>query len=226
MRSSRRKILPIAKLLRKRFGHRRFAKGPDPVGELIRTILSQNTSDRNSNRAYDNLREHFRNWEGLRRARLSAIKREIKIAGLANIKAPRIRNALDEIERRCGSLNLNFLSGLDTKAGYKFLRSIKGIGPKTAACALLFSFGKAIMPVDTHIFRVTKRLGILGEKATREEAQEYFSAAVPKNLIYEFHLNIISHGREICVARNPKCPICNLKGLCKYYEDNYGRQST
>lgn len=211
------KILSIAKLLRKKYGRKRFKREADPVGELIGTILSQNTSDRNSHRAYDNLRRHFKNWDKLRRARTSAIKREIKIAGLANIKAPRIKGALDEIKRRYGSLNLDFLGGLDTDVGYKFLSSIKGVGPKTAACVLLFSFEKPIMPVDTHIFRVTKRLGILDRKATHEEAQEYFSVVVPKNLIYGFHINIISHGRQICTARNPRCSICNLKRSCKYY---------
>ncbi|MFH1779207.1 MAG: endonuclease III [Candidatus Omnitrophota bacterium] len=217
------KILSIAKLLRKSFGRRKFNRERDPIGELIRTILSQNTSDRNSVRAYDNLRRRFKNWDRLRKARVEQIKREIKIAGLANIKAPRIKGALDEIERRCGSLNLNFLSGLDVRLGYRFLRSIKGVGPKTAACVLLFSFRKPMMPVDTHIFRVTKRLGILDRKAAREEAQEYFSEIVPKDLIYEFHLNVITLGRQVCIARYPRCRICNLKRLCKYYRERYGR---
>ncbi len=217
------KITSIAKLLRKSYGRHRFNREADSIGELIRTILSQNTSDTNSHRAYDNLRRRFKNWERARRAKVQAIKREVKIAGLANIKAPRIKGALEEIKRRCGSLSLDLLDGLDTQAGYRFLKSIKGVGPKTAACVLLFSFRKPIMPVDTHIFRVTKRLGILDERATHEEAQGYFSAVVPKNLIYEFHINIILHGREVCVARYPKCPICNLKRLCKYYEGRYAR---
>ncbi len=217
------RILSISKLLRKSYGRRKFYRKTEPVGELIGTILSQNTSDRNSHRAYDNLKRHFKDWDRLRRVRISAIKREIKIAGLANIKAPRIKGALDEIKSRYGSLNLDFLGTLDTQVGYKFLRSIKGVGPKTAACVLLFSFGKPIMPVDTHIFRVTKRLGLLDNKASHEEAQEYFSGVVPKSLIYEFHINIILHGRKICVARNPKCPVCNLKRLCRYYRERYAR---
>ncbi len=217
------KISAVVKLLRRNFGRRKFTKKTDPVGELVKTILSQNTSDRNSFRAYNNLKKRFKNWDALRKSKVAAIRREIKIAGLANVKTPRIREALEEIKRRRGSLSLRFLRDLDTKEGYAFLRSIKGIGPKTAAVVLLFSFGKPIMPVDTHIHRVTKRLGILDEKATHEEAQEYFSAVVPKGLIYEFHINLISHGREICVARNPRCRICNLKRLCKYYKERYGR---
>lgn len=217
------KILSLAKLLRKNFGRHRFTRRTDPISELIRTVLSQNTSDRNSHRAYDNLRRHFKDWNRLRNAKVSAIKRKIKIAGLANIKAPRIKGALDEIERRCGSLNLNFLAGLDTHVGYEFLKSIKGVGPKTAACVLLFSFEKPIMPVDTHIYRVAKRLRLLDRDATHEEAQEYFSEVTPKNLIYEFHINMIRHGRQICNARAPRCSICNLRRLCKYYEVRYGR---
>ncbi len=215
MRFSR--VSAVFKLLRRNFGRRRFIRQTDAVGELVKTILSQNTSDRNSFRAYNNLKKRFKNWDALRRSEVSAIKRDIKIAGLANIKAPRIREALEEIKRRRGSLSLEFLRGLDAEHGYGFLRSIKGVGPKTAAVVLLFSFGKAVMPVDTHIYRVSKRLGILDEHATHEKAQDYFSAVVPKGSIYEFHLNLISHGRKICMVRNPRCAVCNLKRLCRYY---------
>lgn len=213
MRSS--KISAVVRLLRGNFGRRRFIRQADAVGELVKTILSQNTSDRNSFRAYNNLKKRFKNWDALRRAKVAAIKREIRIAGLANIKAPRIKGALGRIKIKRGSLNLEFLRGLDVQSGYEFLRSIKGVGPKTAAVVLLFSFGKPIMPVDTHVHRVAKRLGILDGKATHEQAQDYFSAVVPTNLIYEFHLNLISHGRQICIARNPRCEVCNLKRLCK-----------
>lgn len=217
MRAS--KVSAIVKLLRGNYGRRGFVKQKDAVGELVKTILSQNTSDRNSFRAFNNLKKRFKDWDALRIAKASEIKAEIKLAGLANIKAPRIKGALEEIKARRGSLSLDFLRGIDTEAGYEFLRSIKGVGPKTAAVVLLFSFGKPIVPVDTHVYRIAKRLGILREKAAREEAQEYLSAAVPKDLIYEFHINLISHGREICIARNPRCGVCNLKRLCKYYKE-------
>lgn len=218
-----RRISRIAGLLRRRFGRLRFAKETDAVGELVKTILSQNTSDVTSFRAFDNLKKRFRSWGGLRKANISAIRREIKIAGLSNIKAPRIKEALNEIVRRRGLLELDFLERLSTQEGYAFLRSIKGVGPKTAAIVLLFSFGKPIMPVDTHIFRVIKRLGFIGDKMTREKTQEYLTAVVPGNAIKEFHVHLIMHGRQICTARNPKCPICGLKMLCKYYRERYGR---
>lgn len=218
-----RKILAVRKLLRRRFGRLRFRTEKDPIGELVKTILSQNTSDVTSFRAFDNLKKRFKSWERLRRADVSAIRREIKIAGLSNIKAPRIKEALNEIVGRRGSLELDFLERLSEDEGYAFLRSIKGVGPKTAAIVLLFSFNKPVMPVDTHIFRVMRRLGFIGDRMTREKAQEYLTAASPGNAIKEFHVHLIMHGRQICTARDPKCPICNLKLLCKYYGERYGR---
>ena len=220
-----RKILAVRKLLRRRFGRLKFRTGKDPVGELVKTILSQNTSDVTSFRAFDNLKKRFRSWERLRKADVSAIRREIKIAGLSNIKAPRIKEALNEIVRRRGSLELYFLERLSTKEGYAFLRSIRGVGPKTAAIVLLFSFNRPVMPVDTHIFRVMKRLGFIGDKMAREKAQEYLTAVSPGNAIKEFHVHLIMHGRRICTARNPECPMCDLKMLCKYYGERYGSRA-
>lgn len=204
---------------------RKLSTEKDPIGELVKTILSQNTSDVTSFRAFDNLKKRFRSWESLRRADVSAIRREIKVAGLSNIKAPRIKGALSEIVRRRGSLELGFLRRLSTAEGYAFLRSIKGVGPKTAAIVLLFSFGRPIMPVDTHIFRVTRRLGLIGEKMTPEKAQEYLTSITPAGAIKKLHLLLIRHGRQVCTARAPKCPICVLKKLCKYYGEKYGRRA-
>ncbi|MDD4879539.1 MAG: endonuclease III [Candidatus Omnitrophica bacterium] len=221
----RRDITAVARLLRRHFGRLRFKREKDAVGLLVKTILSQNTSDITSFRAFDNLKKRFRSWESLRKADVSAIRREIRIAGLSNIKAPRIKYALSEITRRRGSLDLDFLKRLDTQAGYGFLRSIKGVGPKTSAIVLLFGFDKPVMPVDTHIFRVTKRLGLIGGKMTPEKAQKYLTGAAPKDAIKEFHVHLIMHGRQVCAARDPKCPVCDLKSLCKYYGEKHGRQS-
>jgi len=204
---------------------RKFRTANDPIGELVKTILSQNTSDVTSFRAFDNLKKRFRSWESLRKADVSAIRREIKAAGLSNIKAPRIKGALNEIVRRRGSLELDFLRRVSTDEGYAFLRSIKGVGPKTAAIVLLFSFNRPIMPVDTHIFRVTRRLGLIGEKMTPEKAQEYLTAITPAGTIKRLHLLLIMHGRRICTARDPKCPVCGLKRLCRYYGERYGRRA-
>jgi len=220
----RNKVIDVRGLLLKRFGRLDIPAEGDATGELVKTILSQNTSDITSLRAYDNLKRRFRDWEALRKAPLPAIRREIKIAGLSNIKAPRIKGALNEIKKRRNALDLNFLKGIGSRAAYKFLRSIKGVGPKTAAVVLLFSFGKPIMPVDTHIFRVMKRLGFISPGTTREKAQEYLTSASPAHDIKEFHLHLIMLGRQVCTAREPKCPLCNLKKMCKYYGDRHGRQ--
>ena len=219
-----RDIPAVIRLLRRRFGRLKLRTEKDAVGLLVKTILSQNTSDVTSFRAFDNLKKRFRSWESLRRADVSVIRREIKIAGLSNIKASRIKYALDVIFMLRGSLELYFLGRLDTREGYAFLRSIKGVGPKTAAIVLLFAFDKPIMPVDTHIFRVTKRLGFIGGKMTPEKTQEYLTAVSPKKAIKEFHVHLIMHGRQVCTARDPKCPVCSLKSLCKYYGEKYGRQ--
>ncbi len=216
------KVRSIRRLLLKRFGRLDIRPEKDAVGELVKTILSQNTSDVTSLRAFDNLKKGFKDWDSLRRSGLISIKKNIRSAGLSNIKAPRIKGALNEIVRRRGALDLGFLGGLDTVSGYRFLRSIKGIGPKTAAVVLLFSFGKPIMPVDTHILRVIKRLGLIDPKATREKAQDFLTEKSPKHAIKEFHLHLILHGREICTARAPKCPLCNLRPMCKYYGEKYG----
>ncbi|MFA5339194.1 MAG: endonuclease III [Candidatus Omnitrophota bacterium] len=220
----RRDIPVVIRLLRRRFGRLRFRREKDAVGLLVKTILSQNTSDVTSFRAFDNLKKRFRNWESLRRADVPAIRREIKIAGLSNIKASRIKHALNLIYLMRGSLELDFLKRTGTREGYAFLRSIKGVGPKTAAIVLLFGFNKPVMPVDTHIFRVTKRLGLIGGKITPEKAQEYLTAETPADAIKEFHVHLIMHGRQVCAARDPKCPLCDLKQACKYYGEKYGRQ--
>ncbi len=220
----RNKVVVVRGLLLKKFGRLKIAAAGDATGELVKTILSQNTSDITSLRAFDNLKRRFRSWEALSKAPLPAIKRQIKVAGLSNIKAPRIKGALNEIKKRRGSLSLEFLKDRGLIEGYRFLRSIKGVGPKTAAVVLLFSFGKPIMPVDTHIFRVMRRLGFISPRATREKAQEYLTSASPAHAIKEFHLHLIMLGRQVCTAREPKCPACNLKKMCKYYGDRHGRQ--
>ena len=186
-----------------------------PIDELIRTILSQNTSDRNSLAAFAVLKRSFKSWEGLLNTDTSKLARLIEHAGLANIKAKRIKEALSEVKRREGRLSLGSLKKMKTEEAISYLRSLKGVGPKTAACVLLFSFGKPVMPVDTHIYRVARRLGLIPKDLSVEEAHKLLSDMVPKHLIYDFHLGIIEHGRKTCKAQNPKCGVCLLYNLCK-----------
>jgi len=196
----------------------------DPVDELVRTILSQNTTDKNSLAAFAILKKRFRAWDELLRTDVKKIAALIRHAGLANIKARRIKEALIEIRRREGKVNLANLTRLDARGAVEYLRSLKGVGPKTAACVLLFSFGKPVMPVDTHIFRVAKRLGLIDKKLNIEEAHSVLSAIVPKHLIYEFHLGIIEHGRRTCIAQGPRCGSCVLYRLCGFKDKVFYRK--
>ena len=128
----------------------------------------------------------------------------------------KLKDILNEIKKRQGRIRLAFLSRLDCESALVYLRSLKGVGPKTAACVLLFSFNKPVMPVDTHIFRVSKRLGLIGAKVGIEEAHKALTEMVPKSLIYEFHLGIIEHGRRTCKAQNPRCGFCVLYNICAF----------
>jgi len=210
------KIRKIISLLNRTYGRPKALKRSDPVDEIVRTVLSQNTSDRNSLRAFAVLKKRFKNWTGLLRIEGRVIARLIKGAGLSNIKAERIKGILKEIKRREGRLDLSSLADLSLREALSYLISLKGVGPKTAACVMLFSFGAPAMPVDTHIFRVAKRLGLIAGDLNIEEAHEVISSLVPRNLIYEFHLGIIEHGRRVCKARNPKCGACVLYRLCSF----------
>ena len=189
-------------------------KKQDALDTLVAVILSQNTSDRNSFRAFGNLKRRFRNWKELISADLSEIKKEIRVGGLESIKAERIRSALREIKTRKGNLDLRFLSKMETGEAKEFLTSIKGIGQKSASVVLAFSFGRGLIPVDTHVFRVSKRLGLVGRKATPDKAQKELENMIQEKKRIAFHLNMIRHGREICKAQVPKCSICFLKKIC------------
>lgn len=210
------KMATVLKLLNKAYGRPKLFKASDPVDELVRTVLSQNTNDRNSLGAFAVLKKRFSTWDALIKADTRSIARLIKHAGLANIKATRIKEILLEIKRREGRISLARLKNADVDEGLRYLRSLKGVGPKTAACVLLFSFHKPVMPVDTHIFRVTKRMGIISPKTGIEEAHTILTSMAPKDLIYGLHLGIIEHGRRTCKAQNPRCGFCALYNLCRF----------
>ena len=210
------RIRRISSLLGKAYGRPGALRKTDPVDELVRTVLSQNTSDVNSLRAFSVLKDSFKSWNSLLEEDARHIAVLIKHAGLANIKARRLKNILTEIKRREGKISLTSLKRMSVKDTLAYLQSMKGVGPKTAACVALFSFGKPAMPVDTHIFRVTKRLGLIHKDTDIVEAHETLSGIVPKGLIYEFHLGIIEHGRRTCKALHPRCGECVLYKLCDY----------
>lgn len=187
-----------------------------PVDELVSTILSQNTNDINRDRAFESLRQRYRTWELVRDAETGSVIDAIRPAGLANQKGPRIQQVLREITTERGSLNLNFLSDLSLEEARAWLMKFKGVGPKTAAIVLCFSLNRPAFPVDTHIYRVTGRIGLRPKKMTVEDAHPYLESLFPPETYYAAHLNIIHLGREICGARKPACGMCPLKVVCEY----------
>ncbi|MFH0931470.1 MAG: endonuclease III [Candidatus Zixiibacteriota bacterium] len=206
----------LSNLLEKEYGKKYLKPSFDPLSELISTILSQNTSDHNSHRAFRNLKSSFKSWEELRKAPLNKVIRSIKIGGLEKIKAIRIKKILDQIYKERGNLSLSFLKKWDTEKIRGYLSQFVGVGDKTIACVLLFSLGRPVLPVDTHILKVSKRIGLLPLKADSKKAHQILQKLIPSKLIYSFHLNLIEHGRKICSARIPHCGECVLLKICEF----------
>ncbi len=192
----------------------------DPLDALIETILSQSTTNTNSRRAFENLKRRFPVWDKARRARVSSIEAAIRSGGLARQKSVRIKNLLNEIQHRRGTLDLGFLACMPLEEAREFLSSFKGVGPKTVACTLLFALGLPVFPIDTHIFRIARRLGLLPEKCSDEEAHRLMEDMIPAERYYEAHINLIRHGRKICRPQNPLCDECCLIDYCRYYENS------
>lgn len=190
--------------------------GP-PLDELISTIISQATADINTERAFAELRARFPDWASVMNAPPAAVSAAIRSAGLSNLKGPRIQNALHHIQRERGELSLDFLADWPLAEAVGWLTAIDGVGPKTAAIVLLFSLGRPAFPVDTHVYRVGLRLGLIPPRMSAVRAHDHLAALGPPETYYAMHINLIRHGREICVARAPRCHICPLQALCDYY---------
>jgi endonuclease-3 len=186
----------------------------DPVAELVLTILSQNTADKNSGRAFTQLMRRYPSWAAIAEAPEAEVVATIQVGGLARQKAPRIQAALRAIGHRSAGWDLEFLRKMDLEEARAWLRSLPGVGPKTAACVLLFALGRPAMPVDTHVERVAKRLGLIPEKTTPEKAHGELERLVQKADYYRFHMLLIKHGRRTCSARNPACGRCLLAPEC------------
>ena len=186
----------------------------DPMAELLLTVLSQNTSDTNSGRAFIRLLATFPDWQSIAAADVRDVERAIQPGGLAPTKAPRLQAILREVWSRRGSFDLSFLKKMPIEEARAWLRSLPGVGPKTAACVLLFSLGRPALPVDTHVHRVAIRLGLVPEKTSAERAHELLEAMLTAEQVYPFHIQLIKHGRRTCSAQRPKCPACPLRTVC------------
>lgn len=212
------KALQVHRRLLHVFGERPHHAHLDPVSELVCTIISQNTNDNLRDQAYRTLRQRFPTWEEVRDAPVQEVIDAIKTAGLGQTKAPRMQEALRRITAERGRLELDFLREMSVEDAKAWLTAMDGVGPKTAAIILLFSLGMPAFPVDTHIHRVSRRLGLIPPQASRERAHELLEAMLPPETYYAFHLNLIQHGREVCQARKPRCELCTLRDLCDYYQ--------
>ncbi|HSE97600.1 MAG TPA: endonuclease III [Blastocatellia bacterium] len=191
----------------------------DPLDVLIETILSQSTTNINSRRAFESLKRRFPDWDMARRARVTSIEAAIRSGGLARQKSIRIKKLLNDIFEQCGSLDLSFLSAAPLEDTRSFLAGFKGVGPKTVACTLLFACNRPVFPIDTHIFRIARRLALIPERCSDEQAHQLMEEIIPVDRFYEAHINLIRHGRRVCRPQNPLCEDCCLIDYCCYYEN-------
>lgn len=198
------------------YGRPEWRQHLPPVDELVSTILSQSTSDGNRDKGFYALKARYPDWQSVMEAPEEEVIAVIRPAGLANQKGPRIQAALRHVYRERGGLSLDFLAELPLDEAKAWLTRIDGVGPKTAAIILLFAFNRPAFPVDTHVHRVTGRLGLIGPKVSAEKAHHLLDKLGDPETFYPFHLNIIRHGREVCQARNPKCDACVLRAGCAY----------
>ncbi|GBC99083.1 Endonuclease III [bacterium HR17] len=200
------------------YGDKQWQQRAEPLDELILTVLSQHTNDLNRDKAFSELKRCFPRWAQVLQAPTKMVAAAIKVAGLANQKAPRIKAILQRIAAaNGGKLTLDFLSTVPVPDALAWLQQLPGVGPKTAACVLLFGFGKPVFPVDTHIYRIAKRLGWIAPKVSEARANAVLDSIVPDDIKYRLHLNLIQHGRKVCRAQRPRCAVCPLTDLCAYF---------
>jgi endonuclease-3 len=186
----------------------------DPLDELILTVLSQNTSDTNRDRAFAGLKHRFKAWDEVLDSPVEELADAIRPGGIANVKAERIHLILREIAERENKLSLARLGRMSDDEVDDYLSSLPGVGPKTVACVLVFSLGRAAFPIDTHVHRIAGRLGWIDRKLAADKAHQVLSPRVPTDIRYDLHVALITHGRTICLARNPRCTECVLLDLC------------
>lgn len=198
---------------------------PDPLDDVVRTILSQNTTDENRDRAFTTLREALPTWANVLETDLGTLKRLIRVAGLVQAKAPAIRDFLKWLMEERGRLDLSFLNDLETDEGIALLIQHKGIGLKTAYIVLAFACDKDLCAVDTHVHRILTRLALIGERCGREKAHEVLRPLIPTGKARVLHMNLIDFGKDLCTARNPGCEFCPLRRSCIYHQTLSGRGS-
>ena len=210
---TKRRVAAVARRLAKEYGTPRRRRRP-PFDELVQTVLSQNTTDVNSARTFASLQERFPRLDDLATANVRAVASRIRLGGLERVKARYLKEMTREVLKRRGNTDLSFLNKMGDGEAEAWLTSLPGVGAKTARVVLLFSFGRDVFPVDTHILRLTKRLGFIGAKATAATAHKFWDEYCPPGKARELHLGLIRHGRDVCAARRPACDACVLADIC------------
>ena len=212
----RQRLIQVRDILRNTFGTPTWHLELPAVDELVCTILSQNTNDINRDKAFQALKTRYPSWEAVRDADPGELEYVIRIAGLANQKGPNIQAALRDITAERGEIDLDWLRGTDAETARKWLVGLRGVGPKTAAIVMVFALGMPAFPVDTHVYRVTGRIGLRPAELDITKTHAYMEQIADPADYGTLHLNLIDLGREICQARKPKCPICPIRHLCQY----------
>jgi endonuclease-3 len=208
------RITTAIRALEKAYGEKVRRRLDDPLESLVRTVLSQNTNDVNRDRAYETMRRRFPTWDAVMRAPTRKLADAIRVGGIANVKSGRIQRILRQIDDRFGTFDLTVLRRRTPDEAAAILGGFNGVGLKTVKCVQVFALGQDVFPVDTHIFRLSKRMGFVAPKATREQAHEVMERLMPAAKMYSFHLNMIEHGRRVCTARRALCPECPLRRSC------------
>lgn len=214
------KVRKVYSALTRYYGDLEWRPRIDPMSELVLTILSQHTSDLNRDRAFGAMKRRFPTWQEVMMAPTQELAHAIRPGGLANIKAPRIQQVLRQIWRERASFDLSFLYDMPLDEAKAWLAGFSGVGPKTAACVLMFACGRPVLPVDTHVYRVSRRLGLISERTNAEKAHAALEGLLEPEQRYTFHVDMITHGRQICQARRPRCELCVLRDWCDYFNGN------
>jgi endonuclease III len=213
----------VHETLNRFYGDMEWRPSIDPTSELVLTILSQHTSDINRDRAFESMKYRFPTWEEVVEAPTEELADAIRSGGLANIKAPRIQEVLRQIYAEKGNFDLTFLYDAPLDEAKAWLARFKGVGPKTAACVLMFACNRPVLPVDTHVYRVSQRLGLIDKRTSAEKAHVILEEMLEPEQRYPFHIHMITHGREVCKAPRPLCEACVVRDYCSYFDEAVSR---
>ncbi len=216
----KRDVVKVMHLLEERYGTPTYSRRFNPMDELISCILSQHTSDANSFPAFYRLRERYPTWEEVLGAGPEAVAEEIRSAGLANQKSKSILRCLNEIHTKTGKFDIDFLGDMGAVQARNWLAGLSGVGPKTASIVLCFAFGMDVIPVDTHVYRVAWRLGLIPEGVGENKAHDLLARAIPPGSAYRIHMDFIQHGRAVCKAPLPRCAECVVRDFCRWLRKN------